>query len=114
MIQKGIWSVFLMGFIFLSACTYDKGEDMVPVDCETDSLTYNGQIGVLINANCATSGCHNQGGQPPALTNYSNVKANLNRIEVRALIEKTMPPSGPLSSCNQSQLSTWIANGSPE
>lgn len=101
----------------LGSCYYDNQEDLYPIDpndCKTDSLTYNNYVGDLINLTCSTSGCHSAGGQPPALTNYQEVFSNLGRIEVRALQEKTMPPSGPMNQCNQSQLTQWIADGAPE
>lgn len=102
---------------FMSSCYYDNGEDLYPVDpndCNTDSLTYDNQIKVLINVTCATRGCHYTGSQAPALTNYQEVLANLDRIEARALQERTMPPSGPLSTCKHNQLTQWIADGAPE
>lgn len=98
-----------------SSCAYDNGEDLYPNrTCETDSLTYDNQIGPLINNSCATTGCHAAGGLPPRLTNYAEVLNNLGRIEQRAVIDKTMPPSGPLGTCQLSQLSEWINQGAPE
>jgi hypothetical protein len=108
---------FTVMAIAMNSCYYDNGDDLYPVDpndCQTDSLTYDNQIGVLINLTCSTRGCHYTGVQPPALTNYQEVIANLDRIEVRALQERTMPPSGPLSQCEHTQLTQWIANGAPQ
>lgn len=111
--------ILLLGAVIfgLSSCYYDNEEDLYPMDpsdCVTENLTYDDQIGVLINLNCANRGCHYTGVQAPALTNYDEVKANLERIQVRALEERTMPPSGPLSTCDHNQLTQWIADGAPE
>lgn len=109
-----IFAFLVMG---LSSCYYDNGEDLYPVDpgsCQTENLTYDNQIGTLINLTCSTRGCHYTGNQPPALTNYAEVIANLDRIEVRALQERSMPPAGPISQCQHNQLKQWIADGAPE
>lgn len=109
--------LILLGLITfgLSSCYYDNGEELYPsTNCDTENLTYTNQIAPIILNNCSASGCHSSGGQPPLLTTYSEVSANLDRIRVRALVEKTMPTSGPLSSCAQEQLNQWIANGAPE
>ena len=101
----------------MESCYYDNEEELYPSDpnsCNTDSLTYDNQIGSLINTNCSVSGCHAAGGESPTLTTYQEVKSNIDRIEIRALIEKTMPPTGPLPQCELSQLTQWIADGAPE
>lgn len=61
--------------------------------------------------------CHSSSGMSAggvALDNYAIVKANLGRIERAALINKTMPPSGPLSATDQAILRAWIDRGAPE
>jgi uncharacterized membrane protein len=111
--------ILLLGIVALSvsSCYYDNSEDLYPVDpnaCETTELTYDANVKAIFSQNCSVSGCHVAGAQTPALETYTEVKDNLTRIEFRALIEKTMPPSGPLTSCEQSQLTQWIADGAPE
>lgn len=111
--------VLLLGVLvfIVSSCYYDNGEDLYPTDpndCKTDSLTYNDDIKVLINNNCAVSGCHVAGAQTPSLTTYSEVNANLNGIQQRAIVQGDMPPAGPLSSCDKKRLEQWIADGAPE
>jgi len=101
----------------VSSCYYDNSEELYPLDptaCKTDNLTYDVGIKPIFANNCSVSGCHVTGAQLPVLETYAQVKANLTRIEVRALIEKSMPPAGPLSSCNQKMLAQWIADGAPE
>lgn len=110
--------LLLGGFllVLLSSCAYNNGDDLYPIEeeCITDSLTYDGEIKVLINTNCAISGCHGERSVHGDFTTYPLVIANINRIEVRALVEKTMPPAGPLSSCEQDQLNQWITEGAKE
>lgn len=111
--------IFILGLLVfgLSSCYYDNEEDLYPIDpsdCETAGLTYDNEIKVLINSNCSTRGCHYTGSQEPTLTNYQEVKDNLDRISKQALEERTMPPSGPLATCEHNQLTQWIADGAPE
>ncbi len=111
--------ILLLGIIALgvSSCYYDNKEELYPEDpnaCETTGLTYDKDIKAIFVNGCAVSGCHVAGDQSPALETYDEVKNNISRIETRALVEKTMPTSGPLASCTQSQLTQWIADGYPE
>ncbi len=111
--------ILLLGIVTLtvSSCYYDNGTELYPTDpnaCQTTGLTYDANIKAIFSNNCSVSGCHSAGAQLPTLETYSDVKDNLTRIEFRALIEKSMPPAGPLSSCEQSQLTQWIADGAPQ
>lgn len=109
--------VFCVSILFLSSCYYDNREELYPVDpnaCVTDNLVYNGQMDVIFNTSCALSGCHVAGVQLLDLSTYEGVNANLERIKVRAVIEKTMPQAGPLSTCDQDKISQWIADGALE
>lgn len=117
--KENMKKVLLLGVVAfaLSSCYYDNKEDLYPEDpnaCKTEELTYDGDTKAIFSQSCATTGCHISGGEDPALETYSQVAQNIDKIEKRALIEKTMPPAGPLSSCSQSQLTQWIADGYPE
>lgn len=98
-------------------CENNNEEELYNTDatnCETDSLTYTDGIAAIINANCATSGCHVPGGQPPDYSDYTSVVNNKARLEVRAIEQKTMPPGGPLSNCNIAKLEAWLGANTPE
>lgn len=101
----------------LSSCYYDSREELYPEnpnECKTTGLTYIADTEAIFANSCAISGCHESGGQTPTLETYVQVTASIDRIEQRALVEKSMPPAGPLGSCDQSQLTQWIADGYPE
>ena len=103
--------------LMVSSCYYDNKEELYPVDpntCKTTNLSYDVDIKPIFSKNCSVSGCHAAGAQLPVLETYAQVMASLNRIEVRVLVEKSMPPAGPLSSCDQKMLAQWIADGAPE
>ena len=108
---------FVVVVLSVSSCYYDNREELYPVnpyDCNTTNLTYDVDIQPIFINSCSVSGCHVTGAELPVLETYAQVKANLTRIEVRALIEKSMPPAGPLSTCDQKMLAQWIADGAPE
>ncbi|MBC7690234.1 MAG: hypothetical protein H7222_00565 [Methylotenera sp.] len=58
-------------------------------------------------------GCHGTSGGVN-LETYVQVKENLGKITVAALIDKTMPKGGPLSNDEADLLKAWIKAGAPE
>ena len=97
-------------------CYYDVEEELYPASsstntCDTIPPTYALKIQPMIANNCAVSGCHVSNGQSPNLSSYDNILANVSRVKARAVTEKTMPPSGPLSSCDVLALQQWINSG---
>ncbi len=98
----------------LTSCTSDEITEDKPTsieDCSKD-FTYDVDIENIISTNCA--GCHQAGGTPPFLTSYAEVQTSLERVKVRALELKTMPPAGPLSEGDQEKIDCWIKQGNPE
>ena len=104
--------ISFIALLQLSGCYYDVESELYPssnnVSCDTSNVTFTNVIQPMISANCAISGCHSSGAQLPDLSNYAGISASADRIRVRSITEKTMPPSGPLSSCSISQLQNWL------
>ena len=106
--------VAVTGILVLNSCTYNK-EQAIPNanTCGPTPATYSGDIKALIANNCALSGCHNlataSGGQ--VFENYSQVKASIDRIRQRAVVERTMPATGPLNAGDYDKLKCWIDRG---
>lgn len=118
-INRNMRKIILLAVLAISvtSCYYDNKEELYPENpnaCATDSLTYDSGIKAIFSSSCAVSGCHVAGKESPTLETYAQVSANITAIERRALIEKSMPAAGPLSSCAQSQLAQWIVDGYPE
>jgi hypothetical protein len=112
----------LLGGIFLSGCYYDNEEELYPfsnLNCDTLSvITYSNTIQAIANSNCAISGCHT-GVNPTGgikLETYQQMKsiADNSKLSSRVLVEKNMPPSGPLSNCDLEAIQIWINSGAPE
>lgn len=102
----------------LSACYYDVEEELYPgSNCGTpEQPTYTEHVKAVIDANCATSGCHVDGGTGPGnFTSYEAISGYLpDVIEARVISSMDMPPSTPLTTCDFQLIETWINNGAPE
>ena len=117
-------SIIRMGCIvlvtaLLGSCYYDKADLLYPggssfVDCTTVPASFSANVKPMIINQCSSSGCHDisaSGGL--TFSNYDDIKNNITRIKVRALDEKSMPTSGPLSTADQNMLKCWIESGTP-
>lgn len=113
--MKGRLIIFLFIAMAFSSCYYDVEEELYPQrnNCDTTAVTYATKIAPIISQNCALSGCHVAGAQQPDLSDYNKLNANLPRVNERAVISKTMPPTGPLDKCDVEALETWISSGAP-
>lgn len=94
--------------------------EMEPEEC-LESPTFGVDVEMIINLNCAYSGCHVSGTGLPVLTSYEEVKIQIEngKFEDRVLVRQNMPPSnasGPteLSDGDLNTLRCWIEQGYPE
>lgn len=99
----------------MTGCYYDKAELLYPdgeVNCSAVSATYS-KVQAIMAGKC--NGCHNAGNAAggTVLETYDQVKAKAGRIRQRVIVEKTMPPRGPLSSGEMAILQCWISSGTP-
>ena len=109
---------FIALFILSGAgCYYDKEELLyagtATVDCTTVVAKFGADIIPIIQSKCATTGCHSAaaaaGGS--ALVTYSQIAGQASRIMQRAVVDKTMPTSGPLLPAEIAKLKCWINSG---
>lgn len=102
-----------------SSCYNDKEEllypgSTTPADCATVPAKFSADIFPLMSSKCAISGCHDataSGGV--TFQNYNQINSKKDRINVRAVIEKSMPPTGPLPPGDISKLKCWLDAGAP-
>jgi len=114
-------ALFLIITQLFSSCYYDK-EDVLYENyyaqnqCDTTNISFSNDIMPIIQGNCATTGCHVQGGTGSGIfVNYNGVmeKVNNGSFEKRVLVDKNMPPAAPLSDCQQSMIRAWLNAGAP-
>ncbi len=102
---------------FFTGCYRDKEEILYPgstaaVDCVTINAKFSTDIYPLISSKCATSGCHDATASGGLIfQNYNQINAKKDRINIRALVEKSMPPTGPLPSADINKIKCWIDGG---
>jgi uncharacterized membrane protein len=112
-----VLSIITVMTMLLPGCYYDKAELLYPgraVDCSTVSGTFT-KVKSIMTSKCNTSGCHNAASAAggTVLETFDQVKAKATRINQRAIVEKTMPPNGALSSEEIAILTCWISSGTP-
>lgn len=111
--------VFVFLAVFNSGCYYDKEELLYPggnqpVDCTTVAAKFNTDVLPLVTTKCAISNCHDAsaaGGQ--IFKTYAQISAAKDRINTRAVVEKSMPQTGPLLPAEVNILKCWIESGAP-
>jgi cytochrome c5 len=78
-------------------------------------LTYNGSIKNIIDNNCTS--CHNNPEKKKGdFTNYAGLKFKTDNgtFKDRVIVQKDMPPRGPLSDEDYNTLKRWLEAGAPE
>ena len=116
-----LFALFAGLILMFSSCYRDNEEDLYKNyysqdQCDTSNISFANDIMPIIQGNCATTGCHVQGGAGPGIfVNYNGVmdKVNSGTFEKRVLIDKNMPPAAPLSACQQTLIQAWLNAGAP-
>ena len=87
---------------------FDTTPDTIDPACDT--ITYVKHIQAIFVQKCIS--CHIAGGTGPGdYTKLENIKNQKDRIKVRAVIEGTMPESGPMTKQERELLGKWIDCG---
>ncbi|MDC1221193.1 cytochrome c [Salibacteraceae bacterium] len=106
--------------ITISSCEHEPFEPIIEdviVDATTtqDSTTipsFSLEIQPIIDANCATSGCHASGAQFPPLTNYTEIKDRSDRVKATTG-SGSMPKVGSLTTAQIETIANWVDGGAP-
>jgi len=106
----------------LSACYYDKEEELYPpiTQCDTSNVGYQATIVPLMKANC--NACHNSSAPSAGIAtdNYQGVKTIALNGKLYGSIAhlsgySAMPKGGnKLSECDIKRVKIWIDMGAPE
>lgn len=120
--KKIVPMLFIGGCLLasLSQCTKDKAPLPTPVVvtpvCDSTKVLYCNKVKPIIDANCATSGCHNAGASAGDFTN-NNDPSTL-RDEVKSgnfkdfvIVNKSMPIGFSLSADDLNTLTLWLDSG---
>jgi len=112
---KYIFSFFLLVIVIgsISSC---KKKTADTFDCSA-AYTYSTDIKPIMEASCATPGCHGNGAKQGGfdLSNYNGCKAAKDRLDgaVQHLSGYAPMPDGApkLSDANIQKISCWVKNG---
>jgi len=115
----------LLMFGFIACLLIVVGCDDDP-DPEPEVITYTNTIKSIIDANCATSGCHNEGAMSPSFemhdyatlvtaVGFGNILDAINHDTTNNVIPMPYPPgSAKIDQSDIDDITTWINNGTPE
>ncbi len=100
----------------LSACLKNVAQEPGTLNCATVNAKYGADITPIINAKCASSGCHN-GSAPGNFTSYAGIKTYIDngKVKDRVFVKKDMPVAGlpQLTEDEKNSLQCWLDNGAP-
>ncbi len=119
--------IFLLLVITLGeSCTKDKAKELLtpietvlPVSCDTSSVSFSQDILPLLKLNCTISGCHSNANTTiPKWENYTTLKSYIDNGSISYWVfdNDLMPPSyapdsTSLSTCEINLLTAWINQG---
>jgi hypothetical protein len=97
--------------------------DTIKLTCDTTVYSYSGAVSYIMNANCATVGCHNTAGAVYSggydLSNYAGVDTAVKRGRLLGCINQikgfsAMPKAGGmLPPCEITVIKKWVNAGAP-
>lgn len=100
-----------------NGCYYDSEAELYPSTfCDTTNVTYALKVLPIVQANCATPGCHVPNGTGVGdFTHYAGLKAKVDNgtFVTNVLVNKVMPPSSTLGPCDLRVLRMWVDAGAP-
>ena len=123
--MKKLIMVLSAASIGLVSCYKDNAEDMYPGGggtgtCDTTNITYSGVVKPIIDAKCATAGCHfDASANGIDLFHYSGVAEQANSGKLMSAITHDgqasfMPKGMPkLDDCTIAKIRAWVNAGAP-
>src|SRR4030095_6419595 len=81
---------------------------------ESSNPTYDANVKAIMEANCTTTGCHNQGETFPPLTNYTEVKEAAQNGALLCKINDqcgVMPETGKMPQTTVDVINLWEQQG---
>ena len=116
--KKNLFFIALTGILIFSCSksmqtnSSNAGSTTTTVDCTGVAESFAADVNPIIQANCATAGCHGAGsgnGPGPLLT-YSQIFTA--RVDIRfAVSSGLMPLGGSLSTAQKNSILCWIDSG---
>lgn len=117
-----IFKLLVPGLVLVILFTQCAKEEVDIVDCNGVTATYTSNVKAILDASCATSGCHNASSKKAGydLSNYDNAKAGaqkeafLGSIQHKSGYSKMPRRASKLSDADIKSISCWVQNGMPK
>lgn len=117
-------SLITLGFgslLFMNSCTKDVGPDpaLLPKVFTCDSVKFGSTIKPIIDASCATPGCHVPGGSGPGdFTTFADISLKVQTGSFKSYVidgvPSIMPKGGPRLPDDQiEKIKCWLDAGAP-
>lgn len=105
--------------LFFSQC---KKEEVDTVDCSNVTPTYTSNVKSILDANCATSGCHNTSSKKSGydLSTYETTKTAANNqafvgsVQHKSGYSKMPRGASKLSEADVKTITCWVQSGMPQ
>jgi uncharacterized membrane protein len=111
--MRAMLFVTILGLATLACSKSDDNDNSTPPGntCSGTPGPLFTAVKGIIDAQCVS--CHQSGGQASfaPFTNNCNIVAQSANIRTRAVVQGTMPPSGPLSQADKDKINAWVAAG---
>lgn len=117
-----LFSVACLAAFLFSACGGDDKKDTV--DCTGSTPTYDNNVKAILDANCAVSGCHDNGTKADGYdySSYATARAVavskktelLGSINHTSGFEKMPQGFAKLSAAEIKTITCWVENGAPQ
>lgn len=111
---------FVTGTVLAILAGCSKGS-ITSYDCTGTTPTYTNDVKAILDANCATSGCHSASSKKDGydLSSYTAAKSASGNSAFLGSIQHTsgykpMPEGGSLSDAQVKLISCWVQNGAPQ
>jgi len=96
---------------FMSSCTDKLPEPQEPpLDCSTNTITYDDHVYGILESSCNTTACHDNSSQG-AFGAFSTLSASRKENIATRVVNGSMPPGGNVSSAIIDTIRCWQENG---
>ena len=108
-----ISSILIFGMLFVISCKTQK-KATTEEACATPAPSYSTSVKSIVESKCSVDGCHSRGrGDFRVYENFKR-EADEGSLKQKAIVQKSMPPSGPLPAEEIKLIDCWLKGGAKE
>ncbi|MDC0231461.1 hypothetical protein OAK19_05795 [Aureispira] len=107
---------FTIALIVITVCTMSSCTDKLPepqeppLDCSSNTITYDDHVNSILESNCNTAGCHDNSSQ--VSFGAFSLLTSFRKDDIATRVANgNMPPSGNISTALTDTIRCWQENG---